>query len=102
MQELQNEVSSLLEFKNVLLQTFPDLHHKISGLEPGARTLSGHLDTVRTPRNIKTDHDISDDIPSSWNTSHPNTGSMQRQRKVGIDQSEVSIVTLSTNQKSVF
>ena len=68
-------MSSLLEFKNVLLQTFPDLHHKISGI-------SGLEVGVRTPRTLKTDHDISDDIPSSWNTSHPNTGSMQRQRKV--------------------
>ena len=73
----------------------------ISGLEPGARTLSGHLDTVRTPRTIKTDHDISDDIPSSWNTSHPNTGSMQRQRKVGIDQSELINVTFNQSEDSI-
>merc|ERR1719367_614397 len=73
--ELQNEVSSLLEFKNVLLQTFPDLHHKISSLSQ----LSHH--DGRPPRNLKTEQDISDDIPSSWNVSHgTNTGSIPRRK----------------------
>ena len=81
-QELQHEVSSLLEFKNVLLQTFPDLHHKISSLSvlahDGVRLGgSGHRAV------LKTEHpDISDDIPSSWNTTQPNTGSMPRTRKL--------------------
>lgn len=80
--ELQHEVSSLLEFKNVLLQTFPDLHHKISSLSvlahDGVRLGgSGHRAV------LKTEHpDISDDIPSSWNTTQPNTGSMPRTRKL--------------------
>jgi hypothetical protein len=30
-QELQNEVSSLLEFKNALLETFPHLHNRFGG-----------------------------------------------------------------------
>ena len=77
-QELQNEVSSLLEFKNVLLQTFPDLHHKISSLSQ----LSHPHHDARQRQNIKTDTDISDDIPSSWNTPAHNTGSMPRQRLV--------------------
>ena len=34
-QELQSEVSSLLEFKNALLNEFPHLHHKISNLGVG-------------------------------------------------------------------
>merc|ERR1719328_643426 len=59
--ELQNEVSSLLEFKNVLLQTFPDLHHKISSLSQ----LSHHdgRPPIQSRHPIKTDTDISDDIP---------------------------------------
>ena len=68
-----------MEFKNVLLQTFPDLHHKISSLSQ----LSHH--DGRPPRNLKTDQDISDDIPSSWNTvghSAGHTGSIPRQRKL--------------------
>ena len=34
-QELQSEVSSLLEFKNALLNEFPHLHQKISNLGVG-------------------------------------------------------------------
>ena len=65
----------MLEFKNVLLQTFPDLHHKISSLSQ----LSHH--DGRPPRNLKTEQDISDDIPSSWNVSHgTNTGSIPRRK----------------------
>lgn len=82
-QELQHEVSSLLQFKNVLLETFPHLHHKIPSLsvlghDGGRLGGSGHR-TV-----LKTEHpDISDDIPSSWNTvTQPNTGSMPRTRKL--------------------
>ena len=80
LQELQNEVSSLLEFKNVLLQTFPDLQ-KISSL--GLSQLSQDGRGSRLPLVSKqTDPDISDDIPQSWNTVQPNTGSMPRQRKL--------------------
>ena len=35
LQELQSEVSSLLEFKNALLNEFPHLHQKISNLGVG-------------------------------------------------------------------
>ena len=82
-QELQHEVSSLLEFKNVLLQTFPDLHHKISSLSVLAHD-GGRLGGSGHRAVLKTEHpDISDDIPSSWNTvTQPNTGSMPRTRKL--------------------
>ena len=73
-------MSSLLEFKNVLLQTFPDLQ-KISSL--GLSQLSQDGRGSRLPLVSKqTDPDISDDIPQSWNTVQPNTGSMPRQRKL--------------------
>ena len=81
LQELQHEVSSLLEFKNVLLQTFPDLHHKISSLSSVSGQDVRHLAT----RGLKTEAggDISDEIPVSWHTGlHPGTGSMPRQRKL--------------------
>ena len=82
-QELQHEVSSLLEFKNVLLQTFPDLHHKISSLSVLGHD-GGRLGGGGHRPGLKTEHpDLSDDIPSSWNTvTQPNTGSMPRQRKL--------------------
>ena len=51
LQELQHEVSSLLEFKNVLLQTFPDLHHKISSLSSVSGQDVRHLAT----RGLKTE-----------------------------------------------
>merc|ERR1719204_210312 len=35
MQELQHEVSSLLEFKNAVLETFPHLHNRFGGVSPG-------------------------------------------------------------------
>ena len=69
-------MSSLLEFKNALLETFPHLHQKISGL--GIPQIP-HQDGRQLG---KTDPDISDDIPSSWNVSNPNTGSMPRLRKL--------------------
>ena len=81
LQELQHEVSSLLEFKNVLLQTFPDLHHKISSLS----SVSGQDVRHLAARGLKTEAggDISDEIPVSWHTGlHPGTGSMPRQRKL--------------------
>ena len=74
-------MSSLLEFKNVLLQTFPDLHHKISSLS----SVSGQDVRHLAARGLKTEAggDISDEIPVSWHTGlHPGTGSMPRQRKL--------------------
>ena len=76
-------MSSLLQFKNVLLETFPHLHHKIPSLsvlghDGGRLGGSGHRAV------LKTEHpDISDDIPSSWSTvTQHNTGSMPRTRKL--------------------
>jgi len=95
--ELQNEVSSLLEFKNALLETFPHLHKKISGLgipqipEDGRRNL---------PNVGKPDPDISDDIPHSWNVPNPNTGSMPRVRR--LRKSPEGSSTGSTVQDSGF
>eukprot|EP00092_Neocalanus_flemingeri_P106006 GFUD01135959.1.p1 GENE.GFUD01135959.1~~GFUD01135959.1.p1 ORF type:complete len:966 (-),score=163.01 GFUD01135959.1:94-2991(-) len=77
--ELQNEVSSLLEFKNALLETFPHLHQKISGLGIPQIPQDGRHNL---PLVGKPDPHISDDIPSSWNVSNPNTGSMPRLRKL--------------------
>eukprot|EP00090_Calanus_glacialis_P000862 TRINITY_DN10610_c0_g1_i2.p1 TRINITY_DN10610_c0_g1~~TRINITY_DN10610_c0_g1_i2.p1 ORF type:complete len:989 (-),score=168.99 TRINITY_DN10610_c0_g1_i2:2508-5474(-) len=95
--ELQNEVSSLLEFKNALLETFPHLHQKISGLgipqipQDGRRNL---------PPVGKPDPDISDDIPHSWNVPNPNTGSMPRVRR--LRKSPEGSSTGSTVQDSGF
>lgn len=100
--ELQHEVSSLLEFKNALLETFPHLQGKLGGATSSPRlnytspppssssrtsssTLRGLQDHQRAPDqyppttatraggNAITRHDSSsDEIPGSWNG--PNGG----------------------------
>lgn len=107
--ELQSEVSSLLEFKNALLNEFPHLHQKISHLGPQH---PGHppqqderrrstLGLVHKSSREEHDRDLSDDIPSSWNVSNPNTGSMPRLRKLR-KSPEGSNTSASTVQDSGF
>ena len=42
LQELQHEVSSLLEFKNAVLETFPHLHSRFGGVSPSAASAAAH------------------------------------------------------------
>lgn len=50
LQELQNEVGALLEFRDLVIETFPDLKNKMASSSSASSTLTGMQSTSLASR----------------------------------------------------